>query len=150
MKTYMALDGLRWSRDSGSANCDMPRSAVFGRSGGGNSSCYRSHKRAGAIIEHVITQILLHSGCKNTKKFYTAVTFYNIFCREVGRREGNSLYSTVNREFIVSSLRVIMNWVLGVRMRHGLGKSKCCAKQAWRNIICINVIIDFLVKPWLQ
>lgn len=35
MKTYMALDGLRWSRDSGSANCDMPRSAVFGRSGGG-------------------------------------------------------------------------------------------------------------------
>ena len=35
MKTYMALDGLRWSRDSGSANCDMPRSAVFGRHGGG-------------------------------------------------------------------------------------------------------------------
>ena len=35
MKTYMALDGLRWSRDSGSANCDMPRSAVFGRPGGG-------------------------------------------------------------------------------------------------------------------
>ena len=34
MKTYMALDGLRWSRDSGSANCDMPRSAVFGRPGG--------------------------------------------------------------------------------------------------------------------
>ena len=34
MKTYMALDGLRWSRDSGSANCDMPGSAVFGRSGG--------------------------------------------------------------------------------------------------------------------
>ena len=30
----MALDGLRWSRDSGSANCDIPRSAVFGRSGG--------------------------------------------------------------------------------------------------------------------
>ena len=36
MKTYMALDGLRWSRDSGSANCDMPRSAVFGRPGGGD------------------------------------------------------------------------------------------------------------------
>ena len=35
MKTYMALDGLRWSRDSGSANCDIPRSAVFGRPGGG-------------------------------------------------------------------------------------------------------------------
>ena len=38
MKTYMALDGLRWSRDSGSANCDMPRSAVFGRSGGVQNS----------------------------------------------------------------------------------------------------------------
>ena len=34
MKTYMALDGLRWSRDSGSVHCDMPGSAVFGRSGG--------------------------------------------------------------------------------------------------------------------
>ena len=120
----MALDGLRWSRDSGSANCDMPRSAVFGRPGGGNSCYCRSHKRAGAIIKHVITQILLHSGCKNTKKFYTAVTFYNIFCREVGRREGNSLYSTVNMEFIVSSLIVIMNWGLEVGMRHGLGKSR--------------------------
>ena len=31
MKTYMALDGLRWSRDSGSVHCDMPGSAVFGR-----------------------------------------------------------------------------------------------------------------------
>ena len=35
MKTYMALDGLRWSRDSASVHCNMPRSAVFGRSGGG-------------------------------------------------------------------------------------------------------------------
>ena len=43
-----------------------------------------------------------------------------------------------------------MNWGLGVGMRHELGKSKCYAKQAWRDIICINVIIDFLVKPWLQ
>ena len=81
--------------------------------GGGNSCYCRSHKMAGAIIEHVITQILLHSGCKNIKKIYTAVTFYNFFCREVGRSEVNSLYSTVNREFIVRSLRVIMNW--GVR-----------------------------------
>ena len=35
MKTYMALDGLRWSRDSGSVHCNMPGSVVFGRSGGG-------------------------------------------------------------------------------------------------------------------
>ena len=36
MKTYMPLNGLRWSRNSGSANCDMPQSAVFGRPGGGD------------------------------------------------------------------------------------------------------------------
>ena len=30
----MPLNGLRWSRNSGSANCDMPQSAVFGRPGG--------------------------------------------------------------------------------------------------------------------
>ena len=35
MKTYMPLNGLRWSRNSGSAKCDMPQSAVFGRPGGG-------------------------------------------------------------------------------------------------------------------
>ena len=34
MKTYMPLNGLRWSRNSGSANCDMPQSAVFGQPGG--------------------------------------------------------------------------------------------------------------------
>ena len=34
MKTYMPLNGLRWSRNSGSANCDMPQSVVFGRPGG--------------------------------------------------------------------------------------------------------------------
>ena len=38
MKTYMALDGLRWSRDSGSVHCNMPGSVVFGRSGGGNDN----------------------------------------------------------------------------------------------------------------
>ena len=38
MKTYMPLNGLRWSRNSGSANCDMPQSAVFGRPGGGMQS----------------------------------------------------------------------------------------------------------------
>lgn len=34
MKTYMALDGQRWSRGGGSVHCNMPRSAVFGRPGG--------------------------------------------------------------------------------------------------------------------
>ena len=36
MKTYMPLNGLRWSRDSGSALCDTPQSTVFGRPGGGS------------------------------------------------------------------------------------------------------------------
>ena len=40
MKTYMPLNGLRWSRNSGSANCDMPQSAVFGRPGGGCVNMY--------------------------------------------------------------------------------------------------------------
>lgn len=31
----MPLNGLRWSHNSGSANCDMPQSVVFGRPGGG-------------------------------------------------------------------------------------------------------------------
>ena len=43
-----------------------------------------------------------------------------------------------------------MNLVLEVGMRHGLGKSKCRAKLAWRDTSCINVIIDLLVKPCLQ
>ena len=41
MKTYMPLNGLRWSRNSGSANCDMPQSAVFGRPGGGGKQNIR-------------------------------------------------------------------------------------------------------------
>ena len=47
MKTYMPLNGLRWSRNSGSANCDMPQSAVFGRPGGGN--CGRNLKARGIM-----------------------------------------------------------------------------------------------------
>lgn len=36
MKKYMPFNGLRWSRDSGSALYDIPQTAVFGRAGGGN------------------------------------------------------------------------------------------------------------------
>ena len=32
----MPLEGLRWSRDSGSALYDTPQTAVLGRAGGGN------------------------------------------------------------------------------------------------------------------
>ena len=42
MKNYMPLDGLRCSRDSGSAHCDTPKSAVLGRPEGGDdlSNCF--------------------------------------------------------------------------------------------------------------
>lgn len=35
MKKDMPLEGLRWSRDSGSALYDTPQTAVLGRAGGG-------------------------------------------------------------------------------------------------------------------
>ena len=34
MKTYMPLDGFRWSCDSDSALCDILQTNVFGRTGG--------------------------------------------------------------------------------------------------------------------
>ena len=34
MKKGMPLEGLRWSRDSGSALYDTPQTAVLGRAGG--------------------------------------------------------------------------------------------------------------------
>lgn len=52
MKTYMPLNGLRWSRNSGSANCDMPQSAVFGRPGGGK---WQNDKQHNANILYIIT-----------------------------------------------------------------------------------------------
>ena len=36
MKKDMPLEGLRWSRDSGSALYDTPQTAVLGRAGGGS------------------------------------------------------------------------------------------------------------------
>ena len=38
MKKDMPLEGLRWSRDSGSALYDTPQTAVLGRAGGANLS----------------------------------------------------------------------------------------------------------------
>ena len=35
MKKYMPLNGLRWSRDSGSALCGVPQTVVLGQAGGG-------------------------------------------------------------------------------------------------------------------
>ena len=36
MKKYMPLNGLRWSRDSGSALCGVPQTVVLGQAGGVN------------------------------------------------------------------------------------------------------------------
>lgn len=38
MKKNMPLEGLRWSRDSGSALYDTPQTAVLGRAGGGENN----------------------------------------------------------------------------------------------------------------
>ena len=40
MKKYMPLNGLRWSRDSGSALCGVPQTVVLGQAGG--AVCMRS------------------------------------------------------------------------------------------------------------
>ena len=37
MKTYMPLDGFRWSCDSDSALCDIPQTNVLGQAGGGGT-----------------------------------------------------------------------------------------------------------------
>ena len=42
MKKDMPLEGLRWSRDSGSALYDTPQTAVLGRAGGGKFCCFWS------------------------------------------------------------------------------------------------------------
>lgn len=41
MKKDMPLEGLRWSRDSGSALYDTPQTAVLGRAGGGQDIAER-------------------------------------------------------------------------------------------------------------
>ena len=53
MKTYMPLNGLRWSRNSGSANCDMPQSAVFGRPGGGKFMIFHHTKMKEVTAQHI-------------------------------------------------------------------------------------------------
>lgn len=44
MKKDMPLEGLRWSRDSGSALYDTPQTAVLGRAGGGNLNGWKKYE----------------------------------------------------------------------------------------------------------
>ena len=61
MKNYMPLNGLRWSRDSGSANCDMLQSDVLGRPGGGKiASEYYVLQEKSAMELHIAIYVLLH------------------------------------------------------------------------------------------
>ena len=45
----MPLEGLRWSRDSGSALYDTPQTAVLGRAGGGNEVAIRNYSLSVSI-----------------------------------------------------------------------------------------------------
>lgn len=51
MKKNMPLEGLRWSRDSGSALYDTPQTAVLGRAGGVNCLAL-------AMLESVLVVVL--------------------------------------------------------------------------------------------
>ena len=48
----MPFNGLRWSRDSGSALYDIPQTAVFGRAGGGTEIITCSHNIDSPEWEH--------------------------------------------------------------------------------------------------
>ena len=65
MKTYMPLDGFRWSRDSGSALNNMPQTDVLGRAGGAVPSIFcpfliRQHgfSVAPCLFEHLFECLL--------------------------------------------------------------------------------------------
>ena len=56
MKKDMPLEGLRWSRDSGSALCVTPQTAVLGRAGGGKtgrSDCSQWKDKRPSELQHL-------------------------------------------------------------------------------------------------
>ena len=63
----MPLNGLRWSRDSGSANCDMLQSDVLGRPGGGKINV--CHNACLLIINKVFAMTKVHLFFVNNKHF---------------------------------------------------------------------------------
>ena len=62
MKKDMPLEGLRWSRDSGSALYDTPQTAVLGRAGGESSSARRYGSNRTFMELKFSNSSLLHSG----------------------------------------------------------------------------------------
>ena len=76
----MPLNGLRWSRNSGSANCDMPQSAVFGRPGGGHllsANCLLPFLGIAAIIS--LSKMIEQSKLKNDWLMITSASSYIIY-----------------------------------------------------------------------
>ena len=51
MKKYMPLEGLRWSRDSGSTLCDTPQNGRSRTGWGGR------HRLAHPLVIHIITPL---------------------------------------------------------------------------------------------
>ena len=56
MKKYMPFNGLRWSRDSGSALYDTPQTAVFGRAGG---EAIDADRRKDTIFYRLVRVVLI-------------------------------------------------------------------------------------------
>ena len=52
MKKYMPLNGLRWSRDSGSALCGTPPTDVLGQAGGGATlfQCQSTERKPAKVL----------------------------------------------------------------------------------------------------
>ena len=70
MKKYMPLEGLRWSRDSGSTLCDTPQN---GRSRTGWGGVFLYTKELTPLVAFVGTFVVCYvssviiAGCKYTK-----------------------------------------------------------------------------------
>ena len=69
MKKDMPLEGLRWSRDSGSALYDTPQTAVLGRAGGLN---YKDLIKVTKKREHNVENIFLNFAKSKTYIIFAA------------------------------------------------------------------------------
>ena len=79
MKKYMPLNGLRWSRDSGSALCGTPPTDVLGQAGGVNLLFIDSSKSKDAC-------------CRNRR--HTNVKTPKTRAQTAGLRVTNRLFAT--------------------------------------------------------
>lgn len=59
MKKYMPLNGLRWSRDSGSALCGTPPTDVLGQAGGESISATSSMRYTITLLTFCIWTVFI-------------------------------------------------------------------------------------------